>query len=167
MKYICLIFFLTTIFNFSSEAQNLPVEPELQFVKIHFKYFFKDELNTFENTCTKDLVMDGVIKTDFWLTSKEQKDILKMAKKSKFFSMPDTFKYVSKGNIGVSYSLDLGPQMLRIKYKTKDKTVVWTYPTTEGDVRAQKLIKLSRSIRKIIEAKPEYKKLPRPREAYL
>ena len=50
-------------------CQESSVEPEIQFVQIYLKNGFKTELNTFENTFQKDLVMDGVMKVKFWLTA--------------------------------------------------------------------------------------------------
>ncbi len=49
-----------------------PVEPDPQFVQIYFKYRFNNELNTFESTYQKDLILDGTIKVNFWLTTEEQ-----------------------------------------------------------------------------------------------
>ena len=167
MKRPITFFFLLLFGLFLSSCQDSPVEPENQFVQIYFKYGFKNELNTFKNTFQKDLVMDGVIKVKFWLTAVEQNSILEKANSINYFSMPDTFKYISKDSIMVSIDPNPGEQILRIKYKTKDKTTIWTYPLVENNNQFNDLLELRQFIITIIESKPEYKKLPAQRGGYL
>lgn len=163
------IFLLFTCLIFFACKGNF-VEPENQFVQLYFKYGFKNELNTFENTFQKDLIMDGVIKVSFWLTDEEQNSILEQANLIDYFSMPDTFKYVPQDSITYSISPDPGEQVLRIKYKMNDKTTIYTYPfpiITQDDTRFNNLKELRQHIVRIIESKLLYKLLPEPRGAYL
>jgi hypothetical protein len=164
LMYIFLLSLISVIIFFSCEES--PVESENQFVQIFFKDSFKDELNTFENTYQKDLVFDGVKKIDFWLTTEEQNSILEKAYEINYFSMPDTFAYVSHDSISVYIFPNPGEQILRIKYQSKDKTTIWTYPMVENDSRFTDLLELREYIRLIIEAKEEYKKLPPVRGVY-
>jgi hypothetical protein len=147
-------------------CQESSVEPEIQFVQIYLKNGFKTELNTFENTFQKDLVMDDVMKVKFWLTAEEQNKILEKANLLNYFSMPDTFINNSPDSISVSINPDPGEQVLRIKYQSNDKTTVWSYPLLENNAQFDNLLELRQCIITIIESKPEYKKLPPARGGY-
>jgi hypothetical protein len=167
MKRIKSFFVLLLLVSLLSSCQDSSVEPETQFVQIYFKYSFKNELNTFENTYQKDLVLDGVIKVKFWLTAEEQNRILEKANSINYFSLPDTFKYISQDSITVSINSNPGEQILRIKYQMNDKTTLWTYPLLENDTQFNDLLELRQFIITIIESKPEFKKLPAHRGGYI
>jgi hypothetical protein len=145
-------------------CQDSSVEPEIQFVQIFFKYDFNNELNTFENTYQKDLILDGTIKVKFWLTSEEQNRILNKASEIGFFSLPDTLK---NDTTLVMIDPNPGEQILRIKYDVKDKIVTWIYPVDLNEPHVDDLSELSTLIISVIESKPEYKKLPPSRGGYL
>jgi len=166
MKLLKYFLFLTLLSLLFSSCQDSPVEPEPQFVQIFLKYDFRNELNTFENTFQKDLVMDGVIKVNFWLSEEEQNKILEKINEVNYFAMRDTFKYVSPDSIIVIISPDPGEQILRIKYQSEDKTTVWSYPALENDEEFNKLLVLRHYIITIIESKPRYKHLPPARGGY-
>jgi hypothetical protein len=157
--------FMFCLFFFS--CQDTPVEPDEQFVQIYFKYDFKNELNTFENTFQKDLVLDGVIKVNFWLTIEEQNKILDKVNELNYYFLPNTLKYISHDSIIVSISPNPGEQKLRIKYQSNDKTTVWTYPLNDDNSRVKDLFELNNFIINIIESKPEYKMLPPRRGGYM
>lgn len=74
-KLFFTIIILILFLNIFCNENNLQSQPEDKFVQTLFKYNFKDELNTFENYLTKDLVFDGLIKVNFWLTREEQNKI--------------------------------------------------------------------------------------------
>ncbi len=168
MNYQKSIFILPLLCFFLLSCQDSSMEPVNQFVQIYFKYSFKNELNTFENTYKKDLVLDGVIEVKFWLTDEEQNSIFEKAEEFNYFSLPDTFKYISQyDSISVSIEPNSGDQILRIKYKLKDKTTIWTYPLNEHNSQVRDLMKLNSFIISIIESKPEYKKLPPARGGYI
>ncbi|MBU2447384.1 MAG: hypothetical protein KJ666_17675 [Bacteroidetes bacterium] len=168
MKYINIFLFIVVSFvMFTSCKDSSSVEPETQFVQIYFKYDFKNELNTFENTFQKDLVLDGVRKINFWLSTEEQNSILEKVNEINYFSMPDTFKYISEDSVSVSIEPNPGEQILRIKYQSKDKTTIWTYPVVENDSRFTDLLALRKYIKSIIELKQEYKRLPPARGGYM
>ncbi|GAB6283109.1 MAG: hypothetical protein STSR0008_18650 [Ignavibacterium sp.] len=166
MKRIKHLLILVLLSLLLSACKDSSVEPETPFVQIYFKYNFKNELNTFENTFQKDLVFDGVIKVKFWLTEEEQNKILEKANLVNFFSMPDTFIHSSSDSILVSINPDPGEQVLRIKYQSYDKTTLWNYPPLQNNEQFNDLIKLQQYIVSIIESKPEYKKLPPARGGY-
>lgn len=169
MKYKSILFVFICLIFFSC---NNSVESEDQFVQIFFKYGFKNELNTFENTFQKDLVMDGVIRVNFWLTADEQNRILQKAEYLNYFSMPDTFQYIPQPDDTVSFQIspDPGEQILRIKYSTNDKTTIYEPKyrfLVNDDIQFDNLTELRQLIIDIIESKLLYKLLPEPRGAYL
>ncbi len=163
IKNIFILFLLCFIFVSCSDSI---IEPEEQFVQIHFKYDFRNELNTFENTYQKDLILDGIIKVPFWLTAEEQNKILNKANEVDYFSMPDTFQYSSDDSTVVAIDPNPGEQILRIKFEEKDKTTIWIFYISENDPQLNALIELRKFIISTLESKPEYKILPPARGGY-
>jgi len=136
-------------------------EPDPQLLKIHLYYGFGNELNTFEQTYTKDLVLDGYVTVDFWLTEAEQESISNKLDAVDFFSFPDTLIYqMGSDSIMVRIEPDPGWQFLRVSDEDRDKIVYWRYPLPEGNEFVPRLVELKNLIIDIIESKPEYKKLP-------
>ena len=128
------------------------------------QYGFGNELNTFEQTYTKDLVLDGYITVDFWLTEAEQESIRNKLQVVNFFSFPDTLIYqIGSDSIMVSISPDSGWQFLQVADENRDKIVYWRYPFPEGNEFSQRLVELTNLMIHIVELKPEYKTLPAPR----
>ncbi len=160
MKYLLVFFtiFIGSIFYSCQESGE-----DNQFLQIYFKYGFRNELNTFNKTYQKDLVMDGTITTEFHFTESEQNIILKKASEINFFLFPDVFQPYPPQEL---YP-DPGSQTLRIKYLNNDKTVVWEYPLNSNDPQAADLKEINDLIISIIESKPEYLSLPPARGGYL
>ena len=156
MKYVKIfLLFLASIIMYSS-CKDSSVEPDTQFIQIDFKYNFKDELNTFENYYQKDLVIDGVIKVSFWLTQEEQNNILQKVEETNYFALPDTILNTAPVEVTPNPT-----QYLKIKYSNEEHAVVWNYIVQEYQTEHyKKLLELANSITRIIESKPEYKKLP-------
>ena len=135
--------------------------PDPQFLKIHFYYGSGNELNTFEQTYTKDLVLDRYITVDFWLTEAEQETIRNKLYAADFFSFPDTLIYqIGFDSIMVRIEPDPGWQFLQVADENRDKIVYWRYPFPEGNEFVPRLVELKNLIIDIIESKPEYQALP-------
>jgi hypothetical protein len=140
------------------------IEPDPQLLKIHFYYGFGNELNTFEQTYTKDLVEDGYITVSFWLTEAEQESISNKLQVVDFFNFPDTLIYqMDSDSVMVRISPDPGWQFLRVADENRKKVVYWRYPLPEGNEFVPLLVELKNLIIKTLEAKPEYQALPPPR----
>ena len=155
MKYLKIILILSISLIFVSCNEN-SVEPNEQFVKILFKYNYKDELNTYDNYLVKDLVLDGLKKVKFWLTEEEQQKIENKINETNFYSLPDTIIDNSPVEISPNFQ-----QYLRIKINDQEKEITWKYITPEYQTENYKSIeKLSNYLIQIIESKPEYKALP-------
>lgn len=151
-------FLILTLLPILSCNENI-IQPDEQFVNILFKYDFKNELDTFNNTYQKDLVLDGLIKIDFWLTTDEQNQIIEKANQLNFFLLPDTIL----ADAPVQITPNPG-QFLRIKTETEDHSILWNIILEEFQTEQYedflKVEQLAEFIRLIIESKPEYKKLP-------
>ena len=145
-----------------------PVIPEEQFIKIHFHYGFGNELNTFEQTYQKDLVLDGSVKIPFWLTAEEQEQIISKVQTVNFFQFPDTICYNSETDSFTVAIVEPNPgrQFLRILYQEQDKTVNWYLPLPDNEYSIS-LLELIEHIISIIESKPEYQSLPPVRGGYI
>lgn len=151
-------FLILTLLPILSCNENI-IQPDEQFVNILFKYDFKNELDTFNNTYQKDLVLDGLIKIDFWLTTDEQNQIIEKANQLNFFLLPDTIL----ADTPVQITPNPG-QFLRIKTETEDHSILWNIILEEFQAEQYedflKVQQLAEFIRLIIESKPGYKKLP-------
>lgn len=161
-----LTFILTAALILS--CKEAPLEPDLQFLGIHFHYGFENELNTFEQFFQKDLVLDGIIATSFWLTTGEQDLILARVKNIQFFDFPDTIRYeMGPDSIMVTTCPNPGVQFLRIQYGDQDKTVYWYLPLPVNNDYATLLTELVVMIIDVIESKPEYQSLPPAEGGYI
>jgi hypothetical protein len=130
-------------------------------------YEFKNEVNTFNMTLQKDLILDGIAQTEFWFNMEEQNRILKKVSSVNFFELPDTFRYdYDLDSVLVFTSPNPGEQFLRIQYQQHDKIIYWFYPLPKEE-NIQLLLELRDFIIEIIESKPEYKALPEARGAYI
>jgi len=135
---------------------------EPQLVQIFLHHGQLDEVNTFEETLTKDLI-PGTVKTSFWFTKREQEIILSTAERYGFFNFPDTI--LAKPDITIRP--DHGAEILHIKEGSRDKTVVWFYPPDQEKFKYfSLLIELRNLILNIVESKPEYKVLPPRKGGY-
>lgn len=144
------------------------IEPDPQIVQVFFKYSFNNELNTFDKTYQKDLILDGTIKVSFWLTTEEQNQILNKANELNFFSFPNIFPNIFPNDTSnVLVSPNPGNQILRIKTDNYDHQTKWTVLIDMNNSQAINIKELSSLIISIIEAKPEYKKLPPSRGGYI
>ena len=152
-----------TIFFFLLSGCGTPTDVEKihdeQLVKIHLQFGFVDDLNTFEGTFTKDLVEDGSITVEFWLSKEDQGSIKKLAEELSFFSIPNTIPAMP----GVIIRPDPSPDSLRIKFEDLDKKVVWSYPNDPENTNYEKMIELSNHIMSIVKKSEIYKSLPEAR----
>jgi hypothetical protein len=100
-----------------------------------------------------------------WLTIREQEIILTNVERLRFFSLHDTVYPLPPGHI---ISPNMGRQVLKIKYKDMERTVIW-----DSGVEIIKCYKdmyfinsITELINDIIVSKPEYKALPPSKGAY-
>jgi hypothetical protein len=159
-KYLLFLVLALSWLLIISDCSKTIIEPDPQLLKIHFYYGFGNELNTFEQTYTKDLVQDGYIIVRFWLTEAEQESISNKLQVVDFFNFPDTLIQMDSDSIMVWISPDPGWQFLRVADENRKKVVYWRYPLPEGNKFVSRLRELKNLIADIIESKPEYRALP-------
>ena len=156
------IFFIAFFLASGCDTGSQPQSDE-QFVKILYQYSFRDEVNTYSQTLTKDLIMDGTITVSFWFTKAEQDLLLSEVNRVDFFNIPDTLKKVN----GVEMSPNPSPDLLRIEVDGKQKTVVWSYPVDTTGVGSTAILQLTQAITTIVQSSAVYKQLPAARGGYL
>jgi len=140
-----------------------PDSPDPQYVKLHLQSGFRDVVDTFNGTLTKDLVMDGTVSIPFFLTEAEQEHVLALLTDEGFFSLPDTIHATP----GAMITPDPSPDFLRVQANSLDKTVVWNYPLEPADEHGQAIVRIMMAIREVVEAKTTYRQLPPARGGYL
>ncbi len=151
--------FLSGCTIFSSGVSR---DHDVQFIEIFYHSGLHDELDTFHGTYQKDLI-PGVAKTNMWLTEREQEIILSKLEQVRFFALPDTVRRPPNTTV----SPDLGPQVIRVKYNDRDKTVVWFDPIDPRSKVKWYIESLQELLNDIILSTPEYKALPPRKGGYL
>ena len=163
-----LILTFVQVFLFMACTNNMVEEevrtPDEQFLKIDFRYGFGNELNTYDMTFTKDLVLDGYVTVDFWLTTEEQENIVGKLEENDFANLPDTIATYSAGDsIAIQIIPSPGRQFIKAKFDNIEKEVSFYFPLPEGNPASAKILDLYEFIINIIHNKPEYQQLPEPR----
>lgn len=136
-------------------AERVPLRVE-QGVKVYIKYGFRNEIDTFKGTYTKDLVVDGTITVPFLFAAAEQDSIRLTLAQADFSTMPDTLYPIP----GLLVLPNAGPQILRVEYEGAMKSVVWFYLLDQTDPRNETAIQLFQRNRQIVESTEIYSQLP-------
>jgi|GEM_PF-1286150 len=118
----------------------------------------KNELNTFSQTYTKDMVMDSPITVSLKLTNEEITDVYKKINDLKLF---DIKKEATETNTRVT---PCSSYYLKVQSSYPQIGLAWD--SCQGKIN-DKLQEFTDYIIKIIESKEEYKALPTPKGAYL
>ncbi len=126
----------------------------------------RNELNTFNNTLTKDLILDGTVTVPFSLTAAELDSIKGTMEKISFFSYPDTFVVVSHDSL-LAFVTPYNTYDFKVVSRGITKTLFWNDAIIANDTEAAKLRELIGVIRAIVESKPAYRQLPPARGVYL
>lgn len=136
--------------------------------ELDFGSYGMNNINTFNERLTKDLVDYGSINTDFRFNGSEKKDIFNMMYKMDILSYPLTL------NDGFHDFEHPEGYMLRVKIDGEEKTIYWSAPWTFFDEDIEKLTDdqlafkaLVEHIKEIIYNSREYKSLPVQKGSYL
>ena len=149
-------------------CQKEIIQPDEQFLKLHFRYGFGNELNTFAQSYTKDLVFDGYITIDFWLTTEEQQQVIEKMEEVDFLNLPDTIAtYSQEDSIVFISEPNPGRQFILAEYNNISKEVSWYLPFPNDISASESILELDELIIDIIHSKPEYQNLPEPRGSRL
>ena len=145
----------------SSTASPSP-DPTSQSISFNliFKYGVgaKNELNTFTQTYTKDMVVDPSITIKFTLTDSEIAGIYQKLNDLKLF---DESAKPIEGNLMVT---PCSSYYLKVQIDSEEKELSWN--NCKGKI-SDKFLQFTNYITQIIESKEEYKNLPTPRSGYL
>jgi len=145
------------------------LSPQDRDFNIQFKFGVggRNELNTFQNTYTKDLVMDGTVTVSLVLSENELQEIEARLVESGFFSFPDTLTVSPDDSLYIS----IEPHAMfyfRVKHQSTVKTLYWDDSIVPfyTDVRRKKLQDIVVFVSNIITRKPEFLSLPPARGSY-
>jgi hypothetical protein len=140
-----------------------PLVMDQQVVKVFLKYSYRDQVDTFNGTLTKDLVTNGTITVSFSFTATQQDSILLALAQSDFFNLPDTLHPIPNAYV----SPNPGPQILRVQYQGNIKSLVWFYLLDASDLRSDAVMHLWQTIWRIVQSTDTYKRLPPAVGGYL
>jgi len=157
MKSILMIF---TVFGFIISCGENKTQTadsiEEQFIKIEFKYDKINELNTFNKTFTKNLLIEGPMQIPFGFTKAQQEIIIAKMDAIDFFWLPNSLL-----NQETSFIIPDAQSIIKIEYGSIAHEVKWDgMPPKEFSKEHQRIVELANLIKSIVQQNPEYKKLP-------
>lgn len=121
-----------------------------------------NEINTFENYVIKDLVLDGIAKTEMILTKEEMKSIYDQMMAVEILSYPRFF------NPPIDSQYTPSPTYIFvIVIDGKEKEIYWTDSGMSQDEKAIRLRELIKSILSLVREKDEYRQLPPANGGYI
>ncbi len=122
----------------------------------------KNELNTFEGTYTKDLIIDGTKTTRLTLSPEELRQIQQKMVDIDFFNYPESFP--PKPGYRMYPRADY---YIKVQNGSTVKEVSWNTESLIDSCIQDNLGQLATYIMNIIVQKPEYKMLPPANGAYM
>ena len=149
-------------------CQDAGTSPEDRDFNLKFRYGIgaRNELNTFQNTYTKDLILDGTITVPFIISDEELLRIRNKMDEIGFISYPDTFVAVTADTFGQWFDPH-ATYDFKVALNSSIKHLYWNDAFINQNAQAIQLRGLITLIRTIVESKPEYLQLPQPRGGYL
>jgi hypothetical protein len=134
-----------------------------------FKYgvTLRNELDTFNGTYTKDMILAPLITINLRLTGEELNQILAKMEEIDFFSYPDVFEVEVPPGGTVTVVTPYNKYYFKVRYGSDTKELRWDDEIRNPDEQANRLRELVNLIRSIIESKEEHKSLPEPKGGYL
>lgn len=178
---LTIVTFIASLAVFASCNSSRPDERDFNMV---FKYgiAMKNELNTFKDTYTKDLISDPSVTIKMVLSEEEMETILEKMLDIDFFTYPDNFSVQLAPDSRIMIRTPYAEYYFKVEYEGNlkelwwDEEIVWQEQWLkdlkdkvfiENKEEVEKLSELISLIRNIIENKEEYKELPKPRGAYI
>ncbi|SDM90552.1 hypothetical protein SAMN05518871_102529 [Psychrobacillus sp. OK028] len=143
----------------NSTTQNMPKNmPEDFDFYIQFGVQKKNEVNTFKDTVTKDLIADGIATTELILTEEEMKNIYEKMQEINIVETKEFTPEPINGTVCMQepYEEDVWKIMINGESFTHVISGKYCEPTNE----AKQLVELRNYVLNIIKSKDEYKSLP-------
>jgi len=146
-----------------------PTTPDESNFNLIFKYGVgaRNELNTFNGTYTKDMILDPPITVNLSLSHEELGRIYQKMIEIDFLNYPDRFSVSVPFGGPVVNMTPHSSYYFRVEYDSKVKELWWNDDMINRDEKAEKLRELIRLIIDIIESKEDYRELPSPRGGYI
>lgn len=140
--------------------------------KTRFKFIYqfgvehKNEINTFDNTYTHDMVLDPPLTVPFHLKKRDIAQILAKMKEIGLFDYPSNFMVTVPDGQNFCQQTPYSTYYYRVELNGKTTEVRWPDNICNKDPKADKLRDLNRFIEMIIKSKAAYRNLPKPRGGY-
>ncbi|OBZ13157.1 MULTISPECIES: hypothetical protein [Bacillales] len=147
-----------------NEANKMPKDMPGNFdfmVRFGYGEVNKNEINTFQGTVTKDLIMNGTASAKVTFTLEEKRSIYAKMREINIMGAKELMP-ASVGCEVVPYSED----SWEINVNGETKIFTWTDKHCEITNDAKQMLELRSFIQQIVEAKEEYKKLPESEGGY-
>jgi len=149
----------------NSTAQNMPKDMPSDFdFSIQFGVQKKNEINTFEETVTKDLIADGTATTELILTEEEMKDIYEKMQEINIVETKEFTPEPVKGTVCIRRPYEIDRWEIIINGETLTHLISGEYCEPTNDTK--QLIDLRNYVFNIIKSKDEYKSLPESNGGY-
>ena len=163
-----LLIILAGIFLFIAGCAEATLTQEGDFNFI-FKYGVtaKNEIDTFHDKFTKDMINDPSITVNLSLTEEEMDSIYQKMVEIDFFNYPVEFKVAVPAGEQTRLVTPYSTYYFTVEKGGTVKVLRWEDEIKNPDVKADKLKELIHLIRDIIELKPEYQVLPEPSGGYM
>ncbi|HUT67147.1 MAG TPA: hypothetical protein VMW86_01175 [Dehalococcoidales bacterium] len=126
----------------------------------------RNEIDTYLDKFTKDMIADPPITIDLCLTEEEMDRIYQKMVEIDFFNYPEAFRVEVPPGENTIIRTPYSSYYFTVEYDSQIKKLRWADEIMNPDVKADKLRDLIELIRDIMESKEEYKELPEPTSAY-
>lgn len=149
----------------ASTIQTMPEDMPNDFgFSIQFGVGKNNEINTFEDTVTKDLITDGTAKADVTLTDREMDEIYEEMKEVNIVETKKFTPEPKNGTICTQEPHEEDEWKITVNGETITHSVSGTYCEPTND--AKQLIELRNYVFSIIRSKEEYIELPESKGGY-
>lgn len=159
LPFLLLVIFLISC---NQRANTIPEKMPDDFnFSVRYGITSKNEINTFESTVTKDLVMNGTMTTNIKLSENERIDIYN---KLREINILKEIKLLPKSKC--SRMIPFSEDHWNIRIDGKVLSFTWIEGSCEETADARKLEDLREFVFNFVKDKPEYKELPEAVGAY-
>lgn len=149
----------------SSNTANWPSEMPNDFnFSVQFGYGKKNEINTFNQTITKDLIVDGTVTTSISLTEEEMKDIYEEMNKLDLEKPKEFIPKPVNGTVCQREPHEDDEWNITINNENFTFNIPGQYCEPSED--AKQLLELRNYVFGIVKTKAEYQSLPEPSGGY-
>ncbi len=153
---IVTVFAALFLANIQLQVRYVPPRKNTDF-NVQFRYGVtaRNELNTFNNTYTKDMILDPPITVWLSLSDEEISKIKQQVFEIDFFSLPETVPIRADGR-RVTPQTDF---YLKVQNGSAVKEISWS-TNSEPNMMEKNLSQLASLIETIVEGRPEFRDLP-------